>query len=41
MPKHSKVVQVMEHVPASVKIVRHIEKRMVCKGKGLRYNGIE
>ncbi|RVI98410.1 IS66 family transposase [Sinorhizobium meliloti] len=26
-----KVVQVMEHVPASVKIVRHIEKRMVCK----------
>lgn len=27
-----KVVQVMEHVPASVKIVRHVEKRMVCKG---------
>lgn len=26
-----KVVQVMEHVPASVKIVRHVEKRMVCK----------
>jgi transposase len=27
-----KVVQVMEHVPASVKIVRHVEKRMVCRG---------
>ncbi|MQX91854.1 IS66 family transposase [Sinorhizobium meliloti] len=26
-----KVVQVMEHVPASLKIVRHIKKRMVCK----------
>ncbi|WP_425350063.1 IS66 family transposase [Rhizobium lusitanum] len=26
-----KVVQVMEHVPASVKIVRHVEKRMVCR----------
>jgi transposase len=26
-----RVVQVMEHVPASVKIVRHIEKRMVCR----------
>ncbi len=26
-----KVVQVMEHVPASVKIVRHVEKRMICK----------
>lgn len=26
-----KVVQVMEHVPASVKIVRHIEKRLICK----------
>lgn len=26
-----KVVQVMEHVPASVKIVRHVEKRFVCK----------
>lgn len=25
------VVQVMEHVPASAKIVRHIEKRKVCK----------
>ena len=27
-----KITQVMEHVPASVKIVRHIEKRMICKG---------
>jgi transposase len=27
-----KVTQVMEHVPASMKIVRHIEKRMICKG---------
>jgi transposase len=27
-----KVVQLMEHVPASVKIVRHVEKRMICKG---------
>lgn len=26
-----RVVQVMEHVPASVKIVRHVEKRMICK----------
>ncbi len=26
-----KVVQVMEHVPASVKVVRHVEKRMICK----------
>jgi transposase len=26
-----KVVQVMEHVPASVKIVRHVEKRMICR----------
>ncbi|WP_034885863.1 IS66 family transposase [Ensifer aridi] len=26
-----KVVEVMEHVPASVKIVRHVEKRMVCR----------
>jgi transposase len=27
-----KVTQVLEHVPASMKIVRHIEKRMICKG---------
>ncbi|MGZ2505404.1 transposase [Rhizobium beringeri] len=26
-----KVVQVMEHIPASVKIVRHVEKRMICR----------
>ncbi|WP_342626490.1 IS66 family transposase [Asticcacaulis excentricus] len=26
-----KVVEVMEHVPASVKVVRHIEKRLICK----------
>jgi transposase len=26
-----KVVQVMEHVPASIKIVRHVEKRMICR----------
>ena len=26
-----RVVQVLEHVPASVKIVRHVEKRMICK----------
>jgi len=26
-----KVVQVMEHVPASVKVVRHVEKRMICR----------
>jgi transposase len=26
-----RVVQVMEHVPASVKIVRHVEKRMICR----------
>ncbi|MFP1132670.1 IS66 family transposase [Asticcacaulis sp. W401b] len=26
-----KVVDVMEHVPASVKVVRHIEKRLICK----------
>jgi len=26
-----KVVQVMEHILASVKIVRHVEKRMICK----------
>ena len=26
-----KITQVMEHVPASMKIVRHIEKRMICK----------
>ena len=26
-----RVVQVMEHVPASMKVVRHIEKRLVCK----------
>lgn len=26
-----RIVEVMEHVPASVKIVRHIEKRMICK----------
>lgn len=26
-----KVVQVLEHVPASVKIVRHVEKRMICR----------
>lgn len=26
-----RVVQVMEHVPAPVKIVRHVEKRMVCR----------
>jgi hypothetical protein len=35
-----RVVQVMEHVPASVKIVRHIEKRMVCRYDGVwRYAG--
>ena len=27
-----RVIQVMEHVPASVKIVRHVEKRMICRG---------
>jgi transposase len=27
-----KVTKVLEHVPASVKVVRHIEKRMVCRG---------
>ena len=27
-----KVTKVLEHVPASVKIVRHVEKRMVCRG---------
>ena len=27
-----KVTQVMEHVPSSMKIVRHVEKRMVCRG---------
>lgn len=26
-----KVVQILEHVPASVKIVRHVEKRMICR----------
>jgi transposase len=26
-----KFVEVMEHVPESVKIVRHVEKRMICK----------
>jgi transposase len=26
-----RVVQVLEHVPASVKIVRHVEKRMICR----------
>ncbi len=26
-----KITQVMEHVPASMKIVRHIEKRMICR----------
>jgi transposase len=26
-----KIVEVMEHVPESVKIVRHVEKRMICK----------
>jgi transposase len=26
-----RVIQVMEHVPASVKIVRHIEKRLICR----------
>ena len=26
-----KVTQVMEHVPESMKIVRHVEKRMICK----------
>lgn len=26
-----RVVQVMEHVPASIKIVRHVEKRMICR----------
>lgn len=25
------MVQVLEHVPASVKIVRHVEKRMICR----------
>jgi transposase len=27
-----KVTKVLEHVPASVKVVRHVEKRMVCRG---------
>lgn len=27
-----RVVEVMEHVPESVKIVRHVEKRLICKG---------
>lgn len=27
-----RVVQVLEHVPASVKIGRHVEKRMICRG---------
>ncbi len=27
-----KVTEVMEHVPASMKIVRHVEKRRVCRG---------
>lgn len=35
-----KVVQVMEHVPASVKIVRHVEKRMICKGCDTTVAGI-
>jgi len=26
-----RVIQVLEHVPASVKIVRHVEKRMICR----------
>lgn len=26
-----RVVQVLEHVPAAVKIVRHVEKRMICR----------
>lgn len=25
------LVQVLEHVPASVKIVRHVERRMICR----------
>ena len=27
-----KVTKVLEHVPASVKVVRHVEKRMICRG---------
>lgn len=27
-----RVVEVLEHVPESVKIVRHVEKRLICKG---------
>ncbi len=26
------MTKVLEHVPASVKVVRHVEKRMVCRG---------
>jgi transposase len=34
-----KVTEVMEHVPASVKIVRHIEKRLVCRGCDTEVSG--
>ena len=34
-----KVTEVMEHVQASVKIVRHVEKRMICRGCDTEVSG--
>jgi transposase len=34
-----KVTKVLEHVPASVKVVRHVEKRMVCRGCDMVVSG--
>ena len=34
-----RIVQVMDYVPASIKVVRHIEQRMTCKGCDTRVSG--
>jgi transposase len=34
-----KVTKVLEHVPASVKVVRHVEKRMACRGCDMVVSG--